>query len=72
MAPYIDWMTVCCAVTVTGLPAISVPAGFTPTGLPVGLQIVGKPRADLALLKLAHCYEQATLFYQQKPVVCAT
>ncbi|XOV83147.1 MAG: amidase [bacterium] len=71
MATYIDWMTVCCAVTVTGLPALSVPAGFTTSGLPVGLQIVGKPRADLDLLKLAHCYEQATLFYQQKPTLCA-
>ena len=72
MDTYIDWMTVCCAVTVTGLPALSVPAGFTASGLPVGLQIVGKPRGDLALLKLAHCYEQATLFYQQTPDICAT
>jgi amidase len=71
MDTYIDWMTVCCAVTVTGLPALSVPAGFTKGGLPVGLQIVGKPRGDLALLKLAHCYEQATMFYQQTPGVCA-
>lgn len=72
MPTYIDWMTACCAITVTGLPAISVPAGFTAAGLPVGLQIVGKPRGDLALLKLAHCFEQATLVYQQKPAVCAS
>ena len=71
MQTYIDWMTVCCAITVTGLPTISVPAGFTDDGLPVGVQIVGKPRGDLALLKLAHCFEQATLFYKHTPPICA-
>jgi len=71
MESYIDWMTICCAITVTGLPAISVPAGFTPQGLPVGVQIVGKPRGDLDLLRLAHCFEQATTHYQQRPDVCA-
>jgi amidase len=68
---YIDWMTVCCAVSVTGLPAISVPAGFTSTGLPVGLQIVGKPRGDVELLRIAHAFEQATLHYQRQPAVHA-
>jgi len=71
MQTYIDWMTICCAITVTGLPAISVPAGFTPEGLPVGLQIVGKPRGDLDVLKLAHAFEQATGFHTQKPGLCA-
>lgn len=68
---YIDWMTVCCAITVTGCPAISVPGGFTDEGLPVGLQIVGKPRGDLDLLRLAHAFEQATEHYLRKPSVCA-
>ncbi len=72
MATYIDWMTVCCAVTVTGCPAISVPGGFTKDGLPVGLQIVGKPRGDLALLKAAHAFEQATRHYLSKPEISAT
>jgi len=71
METYIDWMTVCCAITVTGLPAISVPAGFTPQGLPVGLQIVGKPRGDLSLLKLAHAFENATAHYNRAPGICA-
>ncbi len=71
MHTYIDWMTICCAITVTSLPAISVPAGFTPEGLPVGLQIVGKPRGDLELLKLAHAFEQATAYHRQKPAICA-
>lgn len=67
MSTYIDWMTVCCAVTVTGLPAISVPGGFTSSGLPVGLQIVGKPRGDLDLLRLAHTFEAATQHGLQAP-----
>jgi amidase len=69
MTTYIDWMTICCAITVTGLPAISVPAGFTSAGLPVGLQIVGKPRGDLDLLKLAHTFERATQFGLRQPEI---
>ncbi len=71
LATYIDWMGLCYAITVTGCPSISVPCGFTPDGLPVGLQIVGPPHADVAVLQLAHAFEQATLFYQQKPAVAA-
>ncbi|MEQ8858610.1 MAG: amidase [Pseudomonadales bacterium] len=67
MATYIDWMTVCCAVSVTGLPAISVPAGFTAGGLPLGLQIVAGPQDDLGLLQLAHEFEQATLHHCRRP-----
>jgi amidase len=66
---YIDWMGLCYAITVTGCPALSVPGGFTPDGLPVGLQIVGRPHADVAVLQLAHAFEQATRFYQRKPPV---
>lgn len=72
MPTYIDWMTVCCAISTTGLPAISVPAGFTASGLPVGVQIVGKPRGDLELLKIAHSFEQATKHHTRKPGICAT
>jgi amidase len=66
---YIDWMGLCYAITVTGCPALSVPCGFTPDGLPVGLQIVGRPHADVAVLQLAYAFEQATRFYQRKPPV---
>ena len=66
---YIDWMGLCYAITVTGCPAISVPCGFTPDGLPVGLQIVGPLHADAAVLQMAHAFEQATMFYRQKPAV---
>jgi amidase len=60
MNTYIDWMGTCYAITLTGLPAISVPCGFTPGGLPIGLQIVGRRHRDLDVLKLAYAFEQAT------------
>ena len=69
METYIDWMTVCCAITITGFPAISVPAGFTKDGLPVGVQIVGKPRGDFDLLRIAHAYELATEHYRNTPKI---
>ena len=69
LATYIDWMGLCYAITVTGCPALSVPCGFTPDGLPVGLQIVAAPQADFDVLQLAHAFEQATLFYKRQPAV---
>ena len=59
MSGYIDWMRSCYYVSVTALPAISVPAGLTRDGLPVGLQIVGRARQDFSVLQLAHAFEQA-------------
>jgi amidase len=59
MADYIDWMRSCYYVSVLGLPAISVPAGFTAEGLPVGLQIVGRHQDDFGVLQLAYAFEQA-------------
>lgn len=50
---YIDWLAVAYAVTLTGLPALSMPCGFTHDGLPVGLQLVGRPRGEAALLSAA-------------------
>lgn len=69
MDTYIDWMKSCYYISVIGLPAISVPAGFTSEGLPVGIQIVGKPRSELEILKLAFAYEQATLTWQTLPSI---
>jgi amidase len=69
MGTYIDWMKSCYYVTVTGLPAASVPCGFTPEGLPVGLQIVGRHRDDLGVLQLAHTFEQATGLWKHSPSV---
>ena len=67
MATYIDWMRTCSDITILGLPAISVPAGFTPDGLPVGLQIVGRHQDDFGVLQLAHAFEQATGFWRRRP-----
>jgi amidase len=59
METYIDWMKSCYYISIVGNPAISVPCGFTPEGLPVGLQIVGRHRDDRGLLQMAHAFEGA-------------
>ena len=59
MDSYHRWMEVTIYATFAGLPCISVPAGFGPGGLPMGLQIIGRPQGDMAVLRLAHAYEQA-------------
>jgi amidase len=64
---YIDWMKSCWYISATGHPACSVPGGFTPNGLPVGLQIVGRRQADIGVLQLAHAFEEATGFGQKRP-----
>jgi len=51
----------------TGLPALSVPCGFTAQGLPVGLQIVGRSWAEAKLLSASYAYEQATTWHLRKP-----
>jgi amidase len=56
---YIDWLVLTYAITLTACPAISVPCGFTKTGLPVGLQIIGPPRGEAALLSAAALIEEA-------------
>ncbi len=60
MATYLDWMESCWSITVLGAPAISVPCGFTDSGLPIGMQIVGRPGADAAVLRFARAFERAT------------
>ena len=67
METYIDWMKSCYYITVTGLPAISIPCGFTPEGLPVGIQIIGKRLQDLAVLRIAYAFEQATETWKTQP-----
>jgi amidase len=64
---YLDWMKSCYFITVTGHPAISVPGGFSPGGLPVGLQIIGRYRDDLGVLQLAHAFESATQYWKRRP-----
>jgi amidase len=59
MRTYHEWMLGTFLVTMTGLPALAAPAGFSPGGLPAGIQIIGRRGAEMACLKLAHAYEQA-------------
>ncbi len=68
-ASYIDWMKSCWYISATGNPAASVPGGFTPEGLPVGVQIVGRDKADFAVLQMAHAFEQATGFGNKHPAI---
>ena len=67
MHTYLDWMRSCYFITATGLPAISVPCGFSQQGLPVGLQIVGRHHDEFGVLQLAHAFEQRTQFWQARP-----
>jgi len=71
MQTYIDWMASCYAITITGLPAISISCGFTPDGLPIGLQIVGRHHHDFEVLQLAHAFEQATQYGKTRPSIAA-
>jgi amidase len=57
MERYVTWMRSCSRISATTLPALSVPAGFTPEGLPVGLQLVGRPRGEAELLAIAAALE---------------
>jgi len=69
MASYIDWMRSCWYVSFMSNPAMSVPAGFTPGGVPVGLQIVGRHRGEWELLQMAYAFEQATGHGRRRPGV---
>lgn len=55
------------SVNLAGVPAISIPCGFTSQGLPVGLQIIGKPFDEAGLLQVAYAYEQSTPWHKMKP-----
>lgn len=66
---YIDWMKSCYYISAIGLPAISVPCGFTESGLPVGVQIVGRHNDDFGVLQIAHAFEQATQTWKRRPDV---
>ncbi len=68
LTTYIDWMFLTFVVTLTGCPAISVPCGFTRSGLPVGLQLVGRPHGDAGLLGMAMLLEQALGLAAQVPL----
>jgi len=64
---YIHWAFMTYAITLAGLPAISVPAGFTRGGLPVGLQIVGRRRREIDVLRAAAAFEAAAPWAARVP-----
>ncbi len=66
MDTYHRWMEVTAYATFAGLPAISVPVGFDERGLPMGMQLIGRPRGDIEVLRLAHAYE-STLDLRRGP-----
>jgi amidase len=66
---YLQWMEICFVISLTACPVISIPCGFSANGLPVGLQIIGPPGQDLAVLKLAHAFETAAPFAQREPEI---
>ncbi|MGJ7571944.1 amidase [Variovorax sp. RB2P76] len=55
--------------SLTGLPSLNVPCGFDPDGLPIGMQIIGRPFAEAALLRAGHAFQQATDFHKRAPVL---
>ena len=65
---YIDWFSITFALTMTACPTISVPCGFTSGGLPIGVQIMGKPRGEASLLRVAKHFEQAVGISTQLPI----
>jgi amidase len=71
LANYTQWFFLTYAISVTGLPAISVPAGFTRDGLPVGIQIVGRRRQEAAVLRAAAAFESAAPWADHIPPVVA-
>jgi amidase len=72
MDNYLAWMKSAYWISATFLPSLSVPAGFTPEGLPVGIQIVGRYRDDLGVLQMGRAFEQATGFGQVRPSIASS
>lgn len=69
LGTYLDWMRSACVISATGLPALSMPAGFSSAGLPVGLQMVMNHNEDFKLLQVARAFEQSTGYARQAPPV---
>ena len=60
-----------CPANVTGQPSLSIPCGFSQDGLPIGLQLIGRPFDEGTLLRIAAAYEDATAWHRRRPPVAA-
>jgi aspartyl-tRNA(Asn)/glutamyl-tRNA(Gln) amidotransferase subunit A len=60
------------SVNLAGVPALSLPCGFTKAGLPIGMQLIAKPFAEETLFRVAHAYEQATEWHQREPEIASS
>ncbi len=69
MQSYIDWMSICCILSPFDVPCLSLPAGFSEEGLPVGLQIVGRFGDDAGVLQLAYAMQESSPFWQRAPML---
>ena len=69
MSTYIDWMKSCYYISTIGHPALSVPGAFTKSGLPAGVQIVGRHLDDRGVLQLGFAFEQATRHWKRHPAL---
>ena len=69
MKTYTEWMKCCWLISILETPSISMPCGYTPEGLPVGLQIVGRHRDEFSVLQLAYAFEQAARAGHRRPGV---
>jgi amidase len=69
MHRYFEWQRLACRVTVTAHPALTVPAGFSDDGMPVGLQLIGRHRGDLELLRRAAAIDALTGFSERHPAL---
>ena len=65
---YIDWFSITFALTMTACPVLSLPCGFTSAGLPVAIQLMGRPRGEAELLRAAYILEQQLGIDSQLPV----
>jgi amidase len=69
MENYIDWMRSAYYISIVGNPAMSVPCAFSKTGLPIGMQIVGRHNAEFSVLQIAHAFESLTSIGRRRPGV---
>jgi amidase len=71
MRSIIDYLTITYTISLTGLPALSIPCGWTESGLPIGMQLIGKPRGETALLQFAYFLQEALGFRHRIPTLAA-